>query len=438
MIRRFLYLFSGFFILIQTQVLAAEPVSFKVSDRVLVLAAHPDDETLGVGGVIQKAVNAGAEVKIVYLTHGDQNEMSSLFYQKKPLLKREDFLDSGRLRKREAIEATKLLGVPEQNLIFLGYPDFGSLGIWKKHWGEKAKPYRSLLTRVNKVLYKEDATYGRYYKGENVVADMAAILSEYKPTQLFVPAPYDLNTDHQAAFLFLNAAYLNVKDSMGPLRQFTYLVHYPKWPQPRRYEPGMRLEIPDILIDGNSSNWMAINLSDEEIQKKFEALSEYKSQLSYSKKFLLSFVRQNEVFQMFKSEEVIKLQEEASAYERKNPERDILFFVENGKLVLDIRLSEPWDRMGVLNADVYGYSSEEDFMNMPKLKLRLFGGKLITNKGRSRLAPDAIAYELKKDRMLIRVPLGLLENPDHVFLCVSTAREDLSLDFGAWQLLKLN
>jgi LmbE family N-acetylglucosaminyl deacetylase len=36
--------------------------------RILVIAPHPDDETIGPGGALLKAIEAGAEVRIVYLT----------------------------------------------------------------------------------------------------------------------------------------------------------------------------------------------------------------------------------------------------------------------------------------------------------------------------------------------------------------------------------
>ena len=38
--------------------------------RVLVLAAHPDDEVLGMGGTIAVHVGAGDEVRIVVVTDG--------------------------------------------------------------------------------------------------------------------------------------------------------------------------------------------------------------------------------------------------------------------------------------------------------------------------------------------------------------------------------
>jgi len=38
---------------------------------VVVFAAHPDDETLGAGGLIHQAVASGAHVTIVVMTNGD-------------------------------------------------------------------------------------------------------------------------------------------------------------------------------------------------------------------------------------------------------------------------------------------------------------------------------------------------------------------------------
>ena len=60
-------------------------------DKILVIAPHPDDEALGAGGVIQQALDRGASLKIVYLTSGELNEISSIFYQKLPLLIISDF-----------------------------------------------------------------------------------------------------------------------------------------------------------------------------------------------------------------------------------------------------------------------------------------------------------------------------------------------------------
>ncbi|MDS1270056.1 PIG-L family deacetylase [Lipingzhangella sp. LS1_29] len=45
-------------------------------ERILILAPHPDDETLGCGGLINKAKRAGADVHVQFLTVGDTRDFS--------------------------------------------------------------------------------------------------------------------------------------------------------------------------------------------------------------------------------------------------------------------------------------------------------------------------------------------------------------------------
>lgn len=73
--------------------------------RVLVIAPHPDDEIIGVGGTIAKRVKNGDEVSVCIVTKG-----------KEPLF-REDFIEQGR---RECRKADSMLGVKET--IFLDFP----------------------------------------------------------------------------------------------------------------------------------------------------------------------------------------------------------------------------------------------------------------------------------------------------------------------------
>lgn len=46
-------------------------------ERILILAPHPDDETLGCGGLMRKAKDAGAEVYIQFITVGDTADLSA-------------------------------------------------------------------------------------------------------------------------------------------------------------------------------------------------------------------------------------------------------------------------------------------------------------------------------------------------------------------------
>lgn len=76
---------------------------------------HPDDESIACGGIIAKAVDAGAAVKVVTCTHGEEGENLSGID-----LSGED-LPSRRLG--ELRDALEVLGVDDHE--FLGYRDSG-------------------------------------------------------------------------------------------------------------------------------------------------------------------------------------------------------------------------------------------------------------------------------------------------------------------------
>jgi LmbE family N-acetylglucosaminyl deacetylase len=46
--------------------------SFTAQSRLMVIAPHPDDESLACGIVLQRAVRAGARVRVIYATDGDK------------------------------------------------------------------------------------------------------------------------------------------------------------------------------------------------------------------------------------------------------------------------------------------------------------------------------------------------------------------------------
>ena len=70
------------------------------TDRVLVLAPHPDDEVLGTGGVLSEAVRRGIPTRVVFLTNGDSNEWSFLVYHKRPVFLPQGALAMGLVRQR--------------------------------------------------------------------------------------------------------------------------------------------------------------------------------------------------------------------------------------------------------------------------------------------------------------------------------------------------
>ena len=127
-------------------------VEFTPQDRVLIMAPHPDDEILGCAGIIQKALAAKIPVKVVFFTYGDNNEWAFLLYRKHPVIMSKAVQGMGMVRHDEAIEAAREMGLSPDDLVFLGYPDFGTINIWLWHWGDEPA-FKSMLTKVTAVPY---------------------------------------------------------------------------------------------------------------------------------------------------------------------------------------------------------------------------------------------------------------------------------------------
>jgi LmbE family N-acetylglucosaminyl deacetylase len=81
---------------------------------VLILAPHPDDESLGCGGLIAEACRRGLPPVVAVLTDG---VMSHPHSQRYPRRRMRD------LREQEAQEAVALLGLPSSHIIFMRCPD---------------------------------------------------------------------------------------------------------------------------------------------------------------------------------------------------------------------------------------------------------------------------------------------------------------------------
>ncbi len=85
-----------------------------VPGRALVLAPHPDDESLGCGGLIAEACARGVSPLVVVLTDGAASHPNSRAYPAERLRA---------LRQVETIAAVACLGLPADHVAFLAYPD---------------------------------------------------------------------------------------------------------------------------------------------------------------------------------------------------------------------------------------------------------------------------------------------------------------------------
>lgn len=402
-------------------------------DRILILAPHPDDEILGCGGVIQKAVAMGLPLKILFLTYGDNNEWAFLFYRKHPVLMPRAVRKMGLVRREEAVAAAKLLGVAEDQLIFLGYPDYGTLGIWIAHWGAQP-PLRSTLTRVNEVPYENALRPGAPYKGEEVVRDLTGVFREFKPTKVFFSHPADVHPDHRALYLFTRVALWDMESEMKP-ELYLYLIHFRQWPKPQGNHPSRPLESPALLKD--QIPWQTLPLDSEEVARKREALKVHRSQFQSSASYLLSFVRANELFGDFPPAVFLEeiTDEEQAAFvgiERR------FVRLEKDHLILSIEFSRPLAKVVTASVFLFGYRSDRPFPEMPKLRVEVgeFTHRVFDQK--RRLPSQILEVTQESKRITLRIPLRVLGDPERILASVRTYLGKVPLDWASWRILELN
>ncbi|WP_158285862.1 MULTISPECIES: PIG-L deacetylase family protein [unclassified Caulobacter] len=80
----------------------------------LVIAPHPDDETLGCGGLLSRAADHGLRPRVAFLTNGEGSHPRSPSWSPERLAEQ---------RRAEAIQALDVLGVPRSDILFLDWPD---------------------------------------------------------------------------------------------------------------------------------------------------------------------------------------------------------------------------------------------------------------------------------------------------------------------------
>jgi len=117
----------------------------------LVIAPHPDDESLGCGGSIIKHVDSSSRVKVIFLTNGDSGDFNGRY--------QEEYVN---LRRASAIRALEILGVRDHE--FWGYKDRGIAEV-----------------------------------AEEVTDRLRHTIKAFSPDLIYVPSPFEVHPDHKIA-----------------------------------------------------------------------------------------------------------------------------------------------------------------------------------------------------------------------------------------------
>jgi LmbE family N-acetylglucosaminyl deacetylase len=288
--------------------LAAEPSNaaplIGVGERLLVLAPHPDDETLGAAGLAQRVLAQAGSVRTVVFTAGDGfvEAVQQRTGRKRP--EPEAYLDYGEQRIHEAQSVAQVLGASRIQLSVLGFPDGGLLPLLFEHW-DTSRPSRSLTTRRHTTPYREAMERYLGYSGSNLRFEIMRVLRELHPTLIAFTDPLDEHPDHRAVGLFALLAvndYMHGRVAPWP-RLFAYLVHWKHWPP----DSG-NADVPKQLVDApldlpadlpsRGQQRACLTLSDEEMTRKQAALAEYRTQQLVMPVFLEAYVRRTECFSL--------------------------------------------------------------------------------------------------------------------------------------------
>ena len=210
-------------------------------DRLLVIAPHPDDESLATGGLIQRAVKLHADVRVLFISDGDNNPWPQRFLERRWRIGAPGRQRWGARRRAEAIAALRILGVPESSVVFLGWPDQGT-------------------------------TAALLHAREESIAILTREIESCSPTVIAVPSPHDVHPDHNSLAVQLQLAI--ARTACQP-RQLRYFVHR-RGKLPRHHA--------------------TLRLTDAEQATKREAIQCHVTQMVLSRRRFVAYARSTEVF----------------------------------------------------------------------------------------------------------------------------------------------
>ncbi len=254
-------------------------------DRILIIAPHIDDETLGAGGYAFDALRTGSFVAVAYLTAGDCNPVPAMIDDRRLIPRARDFRQEGRDRIAEGLLAMQALGVPRRNIYILGYPDRGLKAMLEN----PTAVIRSWSTEESSVPYAGALSPNAPYTLSSLLRDLEQVIRETRPTVVIVPVTFDLHPDHASS------APIVQRLRSDEVRVLSYLVHAHEFPEPFFLSAGANLDPPGRFAH---LPWRSYSMSPATEQKKLATLRMYRTQRRDPHLYLLTeaFVRRNELF----------------------------------------------------------------------------------------------------------------------------------------------
>ena len=193
--------------------------------NILIIAAHPDDEVLGMGGTIAKHTSQNDNVTIIYMATGVTARRE---HEGKNIPKKVQEVWQQEIEKlrQDAKKSAKLLNV--ENVRFYDFPDNEMDGIQ--------------LLKVVKVIEKE--------------------IGKVKPDRIYTNHYSDLNVDHKVVF---NATLTACRPSGSPVKELlTFeVLSSTEWSYPYNFNPNYFINVEKYV----GEKIKAMKLFESEIRK---------------------------------------------------------------------------------------------------------------------------------------------------------------------------
>jgi LmbE family N-acetylglucosaminyl deacetylase len=175
----------------RTMSLSPETFAVNARTRLLVIAPHPDDETIGTGELIQRVREVRGSVRVVLLTNGDNNPWPQRWLERRLRIRPQDRARWGHRRREEMARALHTLGVRAEALHALGWSDMG-------------------------------LTDGLRADSAAMLAPLVEQLRVFTPDLIALPALGDHHPDHGSAHVLVRLA---VQQWGGGAQLISYLIH---------------------------------------------------------------------------------------------------------------------------------------------------------------------------------------------------------------------
>ena len=149
----------------------------------MLIVPHQDDDVNILGGVMEEYVRYGSELIPVFITSGDYGGLAQIRYE-------------------EALAVFASMGVPEEQVIFLGYGNEWKEGGPHIYNADSGVVLESHSGRTETFGTEDHPAYrdDRKYTIDNLLMDLESVILEYRPDVIFC-SDYDHHIDHKATSL---------------------------------------------------------------------------------------------------------------------------------------------------------------------------------------------------------------------------------------------